>query len=458
MPDSTQSIDVVLSWSRAQAGTTVVLKQLDGGSQGTGPAGWDEIDRTDATELTVRGLNPERAYVFAAAAVESDGNLAPEDEWETVRVAPMADTGTPALPDTPASFAAAQDGANLNFRWDAATDGVTATHELRVGDSWEDGMRIAADVTGTSMSWPWSASGAQTFHLKAVDSNGRASRAAASIDVTIAVLDDHVTADASDQGALDWPGAKTHLVVDGGVLRHEPIPPHFGAATVPFGSFAGVPCFAKSWPVGVYETPPFDAGQVESHRVEVDMGAAQPIDPNIPFGAVRRPALGAKSTRDGTLVPLGTRGFASRNSWRATPLDPVDATVEIDTSPTPDGAWDGWRPWAPGTYRYWRCRLRVSLLADGLRTVRVPQLVLTRRKFNRKQEGHVVVNCSPVDVVFPVPFQNTPKVTATIVGYAGTPVVSNVTSAGFTIAGGAAVFVGDPATFAPTVHWQAMGT
>ena len=36
--------------------------------------------------------------------------------------------------------------------------------------------------------------------------------------------------------------------------------------------------------------------------------------------------------------------------------------------------------------------------------------------------------------------------------------VTSVTATGFTIAGGAAVFVGDPATFAPTVHWQAMGT
>jgi hypothetical protein len=88
----------------------------------------------------------------------------------------------------------------------------------------------------------------------------------------------------------------------------------------------------------------------------------------------------------------------------------------------------------------------------------LPQIVLTRRKLNRKQEGQVVVNCSLVDVVFPVPFQNQPKVTATVLGYAGTPDISNVTATGFTIAGGAAVFVGDPATFAPTIHWQAMGT
>jgi hypothetical protein len=100
----------------------------------------------------------------------------------------------------------------------------------------------------------------------------------------------------------------------------------------------------------------------------------------------------------------------------------------------------------------------VSLRADGLRTVRLARLVVTRRKFNRKLEGDVVVNCHPVAVVFPVPFQNPPKVTASIVGYAGSPVVTNVTATGFTIAGGAAVFVGDPATFAPTVHWVAAGT
>src|SRR2546429_9231967 len=101
-PDASGSVDVVLSWSRSLDGTTVVLKQIDGG-------GWDEVDRTDATELTVRGLNSESAYVFAAAAVEADGNLAPQDEWETLRVAPLADQATPALPHAPIGLSAAQD-------------------------------------------------------------------------------------------------------------------------------------------------------------------------------------------------------------------------------------------------------------------------------------------------------------------------------------------------------------
>jgi hypothetical protein len=452
MADARSSVDVVLSWSRTEAGTSAVMKRA------ADDDAWNEIGRTDGTEFTATGLNPERSYTFAVAAVESDGSLAAEDEWESIRVAAMADEGTPELPDAPTGFAAAQDGANLNFRWDAASGGTAATFEIRVGDSWEDGARVAADLTGSSYSWPWSASGAATFHIKAVDTHGRTSRAAASVAVTIAELDSHVTADAADQGAAGWPGSKTHLEVDGGVLRQERLPLHFGAATVPFASFAGVPCFANYWPRGVYETPPFDAGQIEHQRVELDMGVAQPVDPNLPFGAVRRPALGARRLRDETLVPLGTPSFASQNSWRLTPLPPTDAQVEIDTSATPAGPWDGWRPFAPGTYRYWRCRLRVTVAGDGLRFVRVPRLVVTRRKFNRKQEGHVVVNCSPVDVVFPTPFQNSPKVTAAIVGYAGNPTITNVTATGFTIAGGAAVFVGDPATFAPTVHWQAMGT
>ncbi len=81
------SIGVVLSWSRPQAGTTVVLEQRDDGA-------WDELGRTDGTEFTVSGLNAERSYVFAAAALDEDGLVAPADEWETLRVAPTADAGT----------------------------------------------------------------------------------------------------------------------------------------------------------------------------------------------------------------------------------------------------------------------------------------------------------------------------------------------------------------------------
>lgn len=453
MPDTQRYVDVVLTWSRSQAGTVAVLKQA------ADDEGWSEIGRTDGAEFTATGIHPERSYTFAVVAVESDGSLAAEDEWEIVRVAAMADEGTPALPDAPTGFAAAQDGPNINFRWAAATGGTTATHEIRAGDTWEDGARVAADLTGTSYSWPWTASGAATFHLKAVDSHDRTSRAAASASVTIAALDSHVTADAADQGAQGWPGAKTHLEVDGGALRLERLPLHFGAATVPFGSFAGVPCFAKYWPVGVYESLPFDAGQVEHQRVELDMGAAQPVDMNLPFGAVHRPALGARRLRDDTLVPLGTPSFASQNSWRLTPLPPTDAKVEIDTSATPAGPWDGWRPFAPGTYAFRRCRLRMTVTGDGLRFVRVPRLVVTRRKFNRKQEGHIVVGPNdPVVVIFPTPFQNAPKVTAHLLGYPGSVEIVAVTATQVTLRPGAAVYAEDPATFAPTIHWQAMGT
>jgi hypothetical protein len=437
--DATRSIDVVLSWSREQEGTTVLLKQGDDGA-------WDEVGRTDSTELTVRGLDRERAFVFAAAALDADGLVAPVDEWETLRITPTADEATPALPSAPTGFAAVQDGADLNFRWDTATDGVTASYELRAGDSWEDGQLVATGLTATTYSWPWSSSGEQTLYAKALDRLGRPSRDAASIAATISPLDDHVTADTSDQAASGWPGTATHLDQDGGALRSERVP-LLGDLTMPIGELT-FPCNASFWPVGVYETPVFDAGAVEKHRVEATLGAAQPIE-DMTIGDLVDPLLRPRQEPP---------PFLARNTIAMAPLPPVDAKVEIDTCPTPDGAWDGWRPFAPGTYRYWRSRLRVTVAGDGRRYVRVPRLVVTRRKFNRKQEGHVVVNCSPVDVVFPTPFQNPPKVTATVLGYAGTPLVTNVTATGFTIAGGAAVFPGDPATFAPTVHWQALGT
>ena len=453
MPGSSlRSVALLVSWSATESGTTAVLQQQADG-------GWQEIARTDGSQYTIEGLNPERAHVFAAATVDEDGVLAPEHEWETVRVAPMADQGTPALPGMPSGFAVAQDGANLNFRWDAATDGVTATYELRVGATWEDGQLVAEGLTGSPYSWAWPASGAATLHLKAVDRNGRTSRAAATAALTIASLDTHETEETSDQAAQGWPGPTIRLEQDAGALRLERLPEHFGAATAPFGSFAGVPCFAKYWPEGVYETPPFDAGQVERQRIELALDAPQPVDAAIPFGAVRRPALGARATRDGDLVPLGTRGFASKNTWRLTPLLPPDVRVEIDTAQSAAGPWDGWRPYAPGTYAFWRCRLRVTLRGDGLRFGRIPRLVVAWRKFNRKQEGQVVVGPEdPVVVVFPEPFRNVPKVTAHLLGYPGSVEIVAVTPTEVTLRPGAAVFAEDPATFAPVIHWQAMGT
>ena len=38
----------------------------------------------------------------------------------------------------------------MNLRWDAATHGVTASYELRVGDTGEDGALVAAEVNGSS--------------------------------------------------------------------------------------------------------------------------------------------------------------------------------------------------------------------------------------------------------------------------------------------------------------------
>ena len=66
MPETLTYVDVLLSWSRAFAGATAVLKRGDDAT------GWTEVGRTSGTEFTARGLNPERAYTFAAAEVAPD--------------------------------------------------------------------------------------------------------------------------------------------------------------------------------------------------------------------------------------------------------------------------------------------------------------------------------------------------------------------------------------------------
>ncbi|MCK6478562.1 MAG: hypothetical protein HUU06_00275 [Planctomycetaceae bacterium] len=451
--DTAQFVDVVLSWSREVPGKTAVLRKEDGGN-------WDELARVEETEYTVRGLHPDRSHTFAAAPVLEDGGLAPEADWETVQVSPLADAGTPALPGTPTGFAAAQDGANLNFRWDAASDGVTESFEVRVGDSWEDGVLVADGIEGPPYSWPWSASGARAFHLKATDKLGRYSTEGASIALTIASLDDHNDAGAEDQGGAGWPGASTNLEPDGaGGLQLASLqggwqdPPWDGP-----WSDAKFPALARNYPEGTYETPAIDLGAVESHRIEVDLRAAQSM-PEVPWSEWDWPALGPVRDEDGALLPLGTRGHTSKDTWSGDPIDSVGGAVEVDTSPTPAGPWDGWRLFVPGTYSFQRVRLRVTLRGDGIRLARLPRLVLRRRKFNRKQEGDVVVG-PDADVVipFPVPFQNAPRVTAHLIGYPGSVEIVSITPTQVTLRPGAAVFVESTATFAPTIHWQAMGT
>lgn len=427
------NVDMVLSWSRSAGGKTAVLRQSEDGL-------WSELGRTEASEFEVSALVAGRAHVFAAAEVLADGDLAPEEEWETLRVTPLGDDTAPALPDTPAGFAAAQDGANVNLRWDAATDGVTAAYELRVGDTWEDGTLVAEDVAGTSYSWPWWASGEQSFHVKAVDRFGRVSAAAASATLTVEALGDHVTTGTSDQGAGGWPGTAIQLEPDGGALR---------IATVPLLGMATMPLAQATWSVrgtlwgeGSYETPPIDAGLAAHHRIEVDdAGVTQEIDP---------PTLGDA---------LGSIGQLSGYSLAMAPRTPVDVAVEIDTSPTPAGAWDGWRPYVPGTYLCRRYRLRVTARGDGLRGVRLPRLVLRRRKFNRKDEGTVVVPGGvPIEVFFTAPFTVAPAVVGGIVGpNPGLGLTVQVTAVGASSCR-FEVFDGMGMSVPATVAWHALGT
>ena len=400
------SVSALLAWTRDEPGRTAILKRLDADDV------WTEIARTDATEYEATGLQPGRAYVFAAVPVESDGTLAPEQEWETVRVAPVADTGTPPRPTVPATFAVAQDAAQLTARWTAGDD-LDVTYELREGTSWEDSVLVARGLRTSPYSWAWSASGSRTFQLKAVDGLGRASLESATSAITVQVLDDHVTDTTTDEASAGWTGTAEHLESDGAGGRRLATLGVFGAETDPFGSYVGVPWAALSWHEGTYTSAAVDAGAVERHRIEIDLGGVtQPLDVATPFGACHWPALGTRRVRrDEDLVPLGTIGAASRTSWRATPLDAIDLDVEIDTSQTAGGAWDGWRPYVPGVYTFRRVRIRVTVRGDGLRIVRIPTIVWRLRIVNRKREGVVELpGGGPVTVAFPDTFQRVPVI------------------------------------------------
>lgn len=451
MPALASSVSALLSWSRDEAGRTAILKRLDADDV------WTEIARTEATEYEATGLQPGRTYILAAAPVDEYGTLAPESEWQTVRVAPLADAGTPPRPATPATFAVAQDAGQLTARWTAGDD-LEVTYELREGASWESSTLVARGLAESPYSWAWASSGARTFHLKAVDGLGRASLVSATSVITVHVLDDHVTDTELDESSGGWTGTRERLELDGsGGLQLETLG-LFGAETDPFGSYVGVPWAATSWHEGKYTTPTIDLGVVERHRIELDLsGATQPFDVNTPFGACHWPALGVRRVkRDEDLVPLGTIGASSRTSWRATPLDAIDLDAEIDTSQTAAGAWDGWRPYVPGVYTFRRVRIRVTARGDGLRIVRIPTIVWRTRIVNRKREGVVVLpGGAPVTVNFPDTFQRVPVIAHGLL--AGSTAIRVEHSFITTATVDLEAFDAAGTSVAATVHWHALG-
>lgn len=449
MAELATTLDVLLSWRRVGGGATAVMK-LAGDT-------WEEIGRTSSTELTVRGLLQDRSYRFAAAPVDDAGRVAQESAWQFVTVQPLADAGRPATPATPLGLAVAQQGDKLAFQWDAATDGVTTCWELRTGDSWEDARLVAANLTSTTLVWSWWSTGAQTFLLKGADRFGRVCRVAASIAITVAALDTHVARSTTDEAAGGFTGTKTNVEVVGGDLQLKKLPP-FGALTVPFGSLTAVGPFARYWRTGTYVSTTVNAGALVPQRLELEVGHTQPVDAGLPFGAMRRPVLRKRLRRDGTPAPLNLRGFGHRTSWRGTPIDPVGLKVEIDTSTTNAGAWDGFRPYVPGTYVCWRFRFRFTLTGDGLRYVKVPSLVLRSRAFNFKDEGSKVLpGGGPAAVNFAAPFTAAPKVNATLsVANAALGVkieVTNVTSTTCQVE----AFDGAGVSIAGTIAWVAAG-
>lgn len=446
-------VDVELAWSRGRGtGESAVLRRL------APEAPWDEIGRTAEDRFTVRGLHPHLAHEFAVAEVLAGGGLAPEPEWEIRRVAPMADAGRPERPAAPTGFAAAQEGPVLHLRWDPAPDGLAATYELRYGPRWEDGIRVAAGLPHGPFAWAWPGAGSWKLWLAAVDRFGRVSLEKATITVSIAVLPTHVVTGSSDEAGLGWTGTKAGVEVSGGDLALTEYDRPFGAWTAPFGSFAGLHFLARHAVSGTYETAVVNAGQLEEQRVAVRVTAEQP-DIALPFGALRCSVFGRRARRDDSIVALGTRSWCARQSWRGSALLPADVLVEIDTSATAGGAWAGWRPWVPGTYKFWRMRLRVTLRSDGFRALRLTELFVRRLKLNRKWEGRVgLPGGAPVVVTYAdAGFTALPVVTATLEGaslFLGSKVVvTNVTTTQCHLE----VFDGAGTSVAADLGWHAMG-
>lgn len=151
--------------------------------------GWTYAGSTTAARFRIPGVQVGRTYTVAVRTVNLLG-----DRMKTEN-APQASITTLGKLDPPSNvtnFTGQQNGQSVLFSWTPIPDADVAYYEIRQGASWESGRAIASGLVGDRFSWQAELNGAFPFMIKAFDSSGIESVAAASVDLTIRNIDEEL--------------------------------------------------------------------------------------------------------------------------------------------------------------------------------------------------------------------------------------------------------------------------
>jgi hypothetical protein len=452
-------VDYEVAWALPDAfgpsGIAIFLR-TDGGP-------WKRLEEHQGTDgtPTIKGLEVGRSYEVGVAAIDGEGNVAPEKDWA---IEPFIPSGNENVPTAPSEFGVGQDGEFLEARWKdtRASDPDFSHYELRYksasGSGWPD-ARLIAHVLEPRHRWKWEVSGSVTFYVAAYDRFGRRSTLA-NVTVAIQALPDFVNGTSTDEDGGGFAGTKTDMEVDSGNLRYERWGVPANSATTP--AHAEDATWLAWGPYECsYESAEIDLGSSRNVRIEPDLdwtmdGDIMARNADELVGVVPRVR---DVLNDGTPVD---------KTDPSTFLDLVGCVANADEKPVEIDLWikhdtstpisNSYEPFVPGFVycRYYRLKVVVKTW-DRWRRVTINKLRHIERKRNLKEEGQVAVAGSPgpTTITFSVPFIDTPRLTA-ITDTAGYIVnIASISSSSATVRvtsdAGAEVFTGN-------IDWIAAGT
>jgi hypothetical protein len=322
--------------------------------------------------------------------------------------------GKTAAPSNVANFSAQQNGSVVTFRWDQVADLDLAGYEIRYMASpfiWENAIELTSVTRGTLITNAGLPPGSWVVGVKARDTSGNYSAAAATYAITVSNTNDIVNQQAN---APDWPGTKTNFIRHSVSGRLVPDSQSLASAVgfEIFDQFVYNP-YAQS----EYEGAEIDLGfDAEGVRVWAEAGGGQGPGQTGSFGGVHR----------------------------------LDYRKEAD-------AYDGFEDWTIGTVtaRRFKNKFRLDNTAGqvGYLSAFKPTIDLLERT---ESEAGRTIAAGGTAIVFGQRFINTPAIQVTAQPSGGAARIATYESpsaTGFT----AKVFNTAGADVGGTVDWAAIG-
>lgn len=375
---------------------------------------WIEAQSVDAavTEAFILDVLDGADYDVRIRSVNS---LGIRSAWATVSAHTVV--GKTAAPSDVASFSGQQNGNVVTFVWSAIADLDRAGYEIRYMAApfvWDNAKELTKETKGTLVTNAGAPPGSWVFGIKALDTSGNYSDAAATFALTVKNTYD-VVGSVAEQGPR-WPGTLT------GLIRHDVS----GSLVPDSNTLAADMSDSELWDQAVYDP-------VATCRYEY----APALDLSFDADDVR--VFGSLAA---TLLP-GETGVA----------DPI---LEIDYRDDA-ASYDGFETWTVGTVDARHIKARAVIdTASGVAALTAAALTAD---VDERSEGaqEVTVGIGGISVTFGAPFHLPPDVEARaepVSGAARHALVTNITTTGFDVV---IVDKSDTDVGGVLSHWVATG-